>query len=110
MGLSSKPRKLSDGPGGLSAGPFDANLGTTLATGATGPVTVHLDERLPAGPWTARITLRSGLVERSAHATVTFPVAGAGPAVRATSDRPGWLGRRCRAPRPYWSYGRSRER
>jgi hypothetical protein len=83
--------RLQDGPGGLNAGPFDANLGTTLATDATEPVTINLDERLPAGPWNAQITLRSGLVERSAHATVTFPAAGAAPTVQATSDRPRWL-------------------
>lgn len=83
--------QLSDGPGGLSAGPFPAELGSTLATKASGPVTITLDEQLPAGPWKARITLKSGLVERSAEATVTFPEAGAGPAVRTSSPRPGWL-------------------
>jgi hypothetical protein len=31
---------------------------------------IKLDNRLPAGPWDARITLRSGLTERTAHATV----------------------------------------
>ena len=64
---------LSDGPGGLSAGPFPAKLGSTLAPRAVEPVTVVLDERLPAGPWKASITLRSGLLERTAEATITFP-------------------------------------
>lgn len=82
--------QLLDGPGGLSAGPFPASLGTTLAIGDTEPVTIALDPRLPAGPWDARITLRSGLLERSAQAIITFPAAGAAPAV-TTSTGPGWL-------------------
>ena len=55
---------LRGGPGGLSAGPFPATLGTTLAIGATAPVTIALDKALPAGPWDAEIILRSGLVEK----------------------------------------------
>jgi hypothetical protein len=69
--------ELQDGPGGLSAGPFPANLGTTLAPGDTGSVTVMLDERLPAGPWDARIDLQSGLLDRTERATITFPDRGA---------------------------------
>jgi hypothetical protein len=67
--------RLGAGPGGLKAGPFPANLGTTLAIGATEPVTILLDKRLPAGPWKARVDLRSGLVQRHAQATITFPTA-----------------------------------
>jgi hypothetical protein len=63
--------QLLAGPGGLSAGPFPVTLGTTLAIDDTEPVTIALDKRLPAGPWDARITLRSGLIERSARATIT---------------------------------------
>jgi hypothetical protein len=69
--------RLSAGPGGLSAGPFPADLGTTLAIGATQPVSVTLDGRLPAGPWDASITLKSGLTERTVEATLTFPASGA---------------------------------
>lgn len=65
--------KLTNGPGGLSAGPFAAELGTTLAPGQTEPVTVKLDKALPAGPWHARIELQSGLLRRAAEATITFP-------------------------------------
>ncbi len=83
--------ELESGPGGVRAGPFPASLGTTLAPNDTEPVTVVLDERLPAGPWDARITLRSGLVERSAGATITFPASGTSPAVAATSPGRGWL-------------------
>jgi hypothetical protein len=81
--------RLSAGPGGLSAGPFPANLGTTLAVGDTEPVTIGLDPRLPAGPWNAEITLRSGLVEHVARATVTFPDTGAAAPVSTRPDRRG---------------------
>jgi hypothetical protein len=64
---------LRAGPGGLSAGPFPANLGVTLAIGDTEPVTIVLDNRLPSGPWNAQVTLHSGLVQRTTHATITFP-------------------------------------
>jgi hypothetical protein len=83
--------QLSAGPAGLSAGPFPATLGITLAIGDTEPVTIALDKQLPAGPWDAQITLHSGLVERSARATITFPDAGASASVATTSSRPGWL-------------------
>jgi hypothetical protein len=65
--------RLGSGPGGLRAGPFPATLGVTLAIGDTETVTVPLDRRLPAGPWNAGITLRSGLLQRTRRATVTFP-------------------------------------
>jgi len=77
--------KLTDGPGGLTAGPFRAKLGTTLAPGESEPVTVLLDKSLPAGPWTARIVLQSDLLKRAAKATITFPSAAGitGPPVAA---------------------------
>lgn len=65
--------KLSDGPAGLSAGPFDAKLGTTLAPGDTAPVVVPLDKAIRGGPWKAVISMTSGLLERRAEASVTFP-------------------------------------
>jgi hypothetical protein len=67
--------RLLDGPGGLSAGPFRANLSTTLAIGDAEPITILLDRRLPAGPWSARVSLSSGLLHRSAQASITFPSA-----------------------------------
>lgn len=73
--------QLSDGPGGLSAGPFPAALGVTLAIGATAQVTATLNEVVPSGPWLARIALSSGLTERTAQATITFPASGTSTAV-----------------------------
>jgi hypothetical protein len=87
---------LTGGPGSLSAGPFAANLGTTLGINDTERVTVPLDKRLPDGPWTARLTLSSGLVQHEATASLTFPTAvGTGPLVKpqsSSSDLPWILG------------------
>ena len=80
--------ELQHGPGGLNAGPFPASLGTTLAPGDTGTVTVMLDAQVPAGPWDARIDLQSGLLERTERATFTFPAKGA--VTVATPDGKPW--------------------
>ncbi|MCW2886773.1 MAG: hypothetical protein JWL58_3635 [Streptosporangiaceae bacterium] len=69
---------LSEGPGGLKAGPFPASVGVTLAPGDAAPVKVLLDEHMPAGPWKVRLTLASGLVKRTVTATLTFPDSGIG--------------------------------
>ncbi len=83
---------LLDGPGGLTAGPFPASLGVTLAIGATEPVEIGLDSQLPDGPWDARLTLASGLVERTVRGDLTFPEAGvAAPAVAAQPLVPAWV-------------------
>jgi hypothetical protein len=79
--------RLSGGPGGLSAGPFAASLGTTLGIGDTEPVTIVLNSQLPAGPWHAQLTLKSGPLSHSAQATITFPKTGGAPIVFATSPR-----------------------
>lgn len=79
---------LTDGPGGLSAGPFAAELGSTLGIGQRGPVLVTLDEAIPAGPWEATIVLRSGITEREAAASITFPdddASAADPVATATT-------------------------
>jgi hypothetical protein len=81
---------LGAGPGGLSAGPFPATLGVSLGVGGTEPVTIVLDRRVPPGPWDATITLRSGLLERTAKATLTFPDKGAAKAVATSTSRPVW--------------------
>jgi hypothetical protein len=66
---------MRDGPDGLSAGPYPATLGTTLAPGQTEPVTVLLGKSIRGGPWTARLTLTSGLLERRVEGKLTFPEA-----------------------------------
>ncbi|MGX4738493.1 peptidase [Kitasatospora griseola] len=81
---------LSDGPGGLRAGPFTAKTGTTLAPGDRAEAVVPLDSRLPDGQWNVELTLRSGLVEHTARAAATFPTtpggAGAVTASAAQSE------------------------
>ena len=81
--------QLAGGPGGLNAGPFPVELGVTLAIGAAELVTSTLDTAMPAGPWHVTITLHSGLVERSAGASLAFPEVGAGPAVPPLSPQSG---------------------
>lgn len=65
--------RLANGPGGLSAGPFNASLGLTLGLGQSGPVTVTLDKSLPNGPWDAKMVMRSGTTTRETSASITFP-------------------------------------
>jgi hypothetical protein len=75
---------LTDGPGGVRAGPFDSGGALTLAPGQCGNVVIGLDPNLPAGPWNATVNLRSGPEQRSASATITFPsVPGAAKPVAA---------------------------
>jgi MYXO-CTERM domain-containing protein len=64
---------LKDGPGGVSGGPYPATVGTTLAPGQTEPVLVHIKGSVVSGPWTVRLSLRSGLLERRVEAGLTFP-------------------------------------
>jgi hypothetical protein len=85
---------LSQGPGGLRAGPFPVELGTELAPGDSEQATVRLDKRLPLGPWRASMRLTSGLIQRVAGATITFPrPAGAAksPQAKAVPTRSGQL-------------------
>lgn len=76
---------LTDGPGGLTAGPFDTIQTTTLGRDASAPVSVTLDPALPAGPWTATMTVRSGPLERIVEAVITFPEASATEAAPAAA-------------------------
>jgi len=64
---------LSDGPGGLSAGPFLVTLGTLLPPGHSAIERIELDGQLPRGPWRADLTLSSSGTQRSSVATITFP-------------------------------------
>jgi hypothetical protein len=77
--------RLADGPGGLRAGPFEVVQGTTLAPGDEGQVAVLLPKSVPNGPWVARLTLRSGLVQQTKTIAVTFP----DPAAAPTKDSNG---------------------
>jgi hypothetical protein len=64
---------LDSASGSLHAGPYDAELGTTLAPGQSEPVTIVPMDPLGDGPWKAILTLSSGTVQKEVHATITFP-------------------------------------
>jgi hypothetical protein len=81
---------LTAGPSGLNAGPFPARLGNTLALGDKRDVTIELGKDLPAGPWEAEVTMRSGLIDRTSKATLTFPGEGA-PLPGPSPGVPVWL-------------------
>jgi hypothetical protein len=83
--------QLSEGPGSLSAGPFPVTTGSTLAPGDTAPVEVLLDRQLPDGPWTVRLTLTSGLLQRTATATIRFPVSPGTENATTTPDTIAWV-------------------
>ena len=68
---------LTEGPGGTSAGPFESGQATTIAPGDCATLRVRAPADLPRGPWKARATLRSGTVEETAEAELTFPNAAA---------------------------------
>lgn len=64
---------LRDGPGGLSAGPYDLSTAATLAPGDQTDLDVAIDGQVPAGPWLAAVRLASGTVVREADAELRFP-------------------------------------
>jgi hypothetical protein len=64
---------LTDGPAGLSAGPFPATLGTSLQPGQTEPVTIVLGKEITGGPWKATLDVSSGVLKRRAEGRISFP-------------------------------------
>ena len=60
--------KLTNGPGGLSAGPYQEPA-VTLAPGQSQPITVYLNKEMPHGSWLATIDETSGItqVNRPGH-------------------------------------------
>jgi hypothetical protein len=59
--------------GTLTAGPYPAELGTTVAPGQSEPVLFILTDQVIDGPWNATVILRSGQVTESGQARITFP-------------------------------------
>jgi hypothetical protein len=70
---------LSNGPGGLRAGPFSAKLGVLLAPGESESVTVSLAPSFPRGPWRAVLNLNSGSRSQSRSQVIYFPARIAAP-------------------------------
>lgn len=78
---------LSRGPGALRAGPFPITLERALSPNGSQTMKVVLDRQLPSGPWRVHVRLKSGLIERLASATITFPPrAGRPSAAEDTSE------------------------
>ena len=63
--------KLTNGPGGLSAGPYKEPT-VTLSPGQSQPITVMLNKQMPQGSWLATIDETSGITQRSAQVTIDF--------------------------------------
>jgi hypothetical protein len=76
---------LTQGPGGLRAGPFPVTLRPDLAPGTSEPASVRLGRDLPLGPWLAHLSLTSGFIHREVVATITFPAPAA--AAKPSSSR-----------------------
>jgi hypothetical protein len=64
---------LSSVTGQLTAGPYSAQLGATLAPGQSEPVWFALTSQITDGPWNATVTLHSGLNQEAFRAQLTFP-------------------------------------
>ncbi|MGW7367146.1 hypothetical protein ACWGI8_27855 [Streptomyces sp. NPDC054841] len=75
--------KMKQVSGSLSAGPYPVRLGTSLKPGQTEPVTVTVTDQVQDGPWEVSLRLKSGLLEETHKARITFPhgpgIAGAVP-------------------------------
>jgi len=79
--------------GSLTAGPYPATLGTTIAPGSTESLTVVITDDIGEGPWTATLEVTSGLLAETFDAELAFPGQGTADAVAAsdTSSIPVWL-------------------
>lgn len=65
--------RLSNGPSGLTAGPFTAQLDAVLPPRTTESVRVLLSPRFPRGPWRASLRISGGELSRSISQTIYFP-------------------------------------
>jgi hypothetical protein len=85
---------MSSVTGALTAGPYPAQLGTTLAPGQSEPVWFTLTSQMTDGPWNATVTLHSGLSQQAFRAKITFPRSrGTAPpaAARPVGGGPGFI-------------------
>ncbi|MEU2627403.1 peptidase [Kitasatospora sp. NPDC007106] len=82
--------KLSHVDRRLTAGPYNIQLGVSLAPGQSGSVKALVTDLVDDGPWTATLELKSGLLQEAYQATITFPRAGGGavPVAAHPSETP----------------------
>ena len=64
--------RLSNGPGGSSAGPFHFQSVITLAPGQSGQMVAVLSKTTPLGQWHVTVTLQSGITTRQAQGVIQF--------------------------------------
>lgn len=84
--------KMSQVSGSLSAGPYEVQLGTTLAPGQSQPVRVVVTDQVEDGPWDVSLSLKSGLLKETYKARITFPHnPGVAAAVRSRHQQPSAL-------------------
>jgi hypothetical protein len=65
--------RLTDGPGGITAGPFREQQVITLAPGQSGNLAFAESKDLPGGSWHATVRLVSGLTTATAQSNIQFP-------------------------------------
>lgn len=65
--------RISAVSGHLSAGPYPVQLGTSLAPGQSESLKIPVTDQVADGPWKATLELKSGLLDKTFHATITFP-------------------------------------
>jgi hypothetical protein len=65
--------RLTNGPGGITAGPFREQQVVTLAPGQSGNLAFTESKNLPGGSWHATVTLVSGLTTATAQSDIQIP-------------------------------------
>jgi hypothetical protein len=65
--------KMSQVSGNISAGPYPVDSGKSLAPGQSASVDVIVTDQVADGPWNVSLTLKSGLLEVTHGARITFP-------------------------------------
>lgn len=76
--------------GSLSAGPYQVQLGTSLAPHQSEPVLIPVTDEVADGPWRATLELRSGLLVKKFHAKIRFPhTQGMAPAAAVDTEASG---------------------
>ncbi|MFC8231643.1 hypothetical protein [Streptomyces sp. NPDC057284] len=82
--------KLASVSGSLSAGPYQVQLGTSLAPHQSEPVMIPVTDEVADGPWRATLELRSGLLVKKFHAKIRFPhTQGMAPAAAVDTEASG---------------------
>ncbi|MFJ1546858.1 hypothetical protein [Streptomyces sp. NPDC088246] len=82
--------KLSSVSGSLSAGPYQVQLGTSLAPRQSEPVRIPVTDQVADGPWKATLELKSGLIVKKFHAKIKFPhTHGISPAAAVDAEASG---------------------